>query len=169
MEYPMEFANDHEVAEARHGEVKRACLDRIDPGNTSRWGHRDDSDEEVARVLATIAWESGWDEAVLASQRAQVESIGQLIAQRDVEHEAARAWCERYERQLWQTQDLDQRWQAKLRDAQDALVKMKAERNEARADAAQCAMAYRDKLPIGGILKRIDAYARGMSADGGKL
>jgi len=167
MDFPIEFTSDHEAAEARHGAVKKQCLDRIDPGNTSRWGHRDDSDEEVARVLATIAWESGWDEAVLASQRAQVESIGQLIAQRDVEHEAARAWCERYERQLWQTQDLDQRWQAKLRDAQDALVKMKAERNEARADAVQCAMAYRDKLPIGGILKRIDAYVRVMSTDKG--
>jgi hypothetical protein len=171
MDFPIEFASDHEAAEARHGAVKKQCLDRIDPGNTSRWGHRDDSDEEFARVLATIAWESGWDEAVLAARtahadRVQAATLAQLITQRDAEHEAARAWRERYEEQIQRTQDLDQRWQAKWREAQDALVKMKAERNEARADVVACMMAYRHRLPIdGGTLQRLETYVRGMNPE----
>lgn len=170
---PIEFANDHEAAEARHGEVKRACLDRIDPGNTSRWGHRDDSDEEVARVLATIAWESGWDEALLEARRyeAMIDDVQEesfKAVHRHFNHalEAERSWQQRYEDQLRITQDLDQQWQAKWRDAQDALVRMRAERNEARADAVACMMAYRDRMPVNGcLLQRLDAYARGMNPE----
>jgi hypothetical protein len=79
---------------------------------------------------------------------------------------AERGWRQMYEGQLRVTQESDQAWAAKLRDAQDALVRMRAERNEARADAVACAVAYRDRRPInGGVLQRIDGYVGAMRVD----
>ena len=163
---PMLFIEDATVAEQAHGRCLQRALTCLQPESEGRWG----SGIVERRRLARAAWESGWDAALLEARRyeAMIDDVQEesfKAVQRHLNHalEAERSWQQRYEDQLRITQDLDQQWQAKWRDAQDALVLMRAERNEARADAVACMVAYRDRLPINGrILQRIDAYARGM-------
>ena len=83
-EKPIEFASDHALAEAQHGEMKKQCLNRIEPESEGRWFGTDG-----ARALAELAWESGWDEALLAAERWMRQTNWQGLAAKAAAQERA--------------------------------------------------------------------------------
>lgn len=123
-------------------------LAKLDPNNTCRW--------IVGEQLAAMVWESAYDTALILArraheheERAHAAALERLIAVRDVEHETARAWRERYEDQLRITQDLDRRWAAKQRDSEQEIARLRAAVGDAYGDlGAALVQTVTDDDPI---------------------